>query len=327
MPRNLYRYIWEVSARHQIWLSALAVAIFVLDLAPLELQRRIVNGAIERRAFRLLLLLSLGYAAVVLALGALKFALNVYRGTVTETANKHLRLRAIATCAPETCGEPSRQGVQISIILAEVESVGGFVGTSISDPILHGGVLLSVFGYMLFLQPWMALVAFLLFCPQFIFVPLMQAAINRRTATRIRILRKIGTTLIGAGKVEDEAAEPRAAYQQRIATVYDLNLQIYRRKYGMNFLMNLLHHLGTVGILLAGGWLVVQGRTEVGTVVAFISGLNRVNDPWGDLVNYFRDMTNARVKYGLIAAALGERASAEGSIKPERSRLGADFTA
>jgi ABC-type bacteriocin/lantibiotic exporter with double-glycine peptidase domain len=94
-----------------------------------------------------------------------------------------------------------------------------------------------------------------------------------------------------------------------------------------SFLMNLLHHLGTVGILLAGGWLVVQGRTEVGTVVAFISGLNRVNDPWGDLVNYFRDMTNARVKYGLIAAALGERASAEGSIKPERSRLGADFTA
>lgn len=51
----------------------------------------------------------------------------------------------------------------------------------------------------------------------------------------------------------------------------------------------------------------IQGRTEVGTVVAFISGLNRVNDPWGDLVNYFRDMTNARVKFRLIAAVLDER--------------------
>ena len=28
------------------------------------------------------------------------------------------------------------------------------------DPLLNGGILLSVFGYMLFIQPWMAAVAF-----------------------------------------------------------------------------------------------------------------------------------------------------------------------
>jgi hypothetical protein len=53
----------------------------------------------------------------------------------------------------------------------------------------------------------------------------------------------------------------------------------------------------------------VQGRTEVGTVVVFISGLSRVNDRWGDLVNYFRDATNARVKYRMIADAIGQRAA------------------
>lgn len=88
--------------------------------------------------------------------------------------------------------------------------------------------------------------------------------------------------------------------------VCDLNMQIYRRKFSMNFPMNLLYHFGIVGILFVGGWLVMEGRTEAGTVVAFISGLSKVNDPWGDLVNFFRDLTNARVKFHLIARAVGE---------------------
>ena len=81
-------------------------------------------------------------------------------------------------------------------------------------------------------------------------------------------------------------------------------MQIFRRKFGMNFLMNVLYHFGVIGILFVGGWLLIQGRTEVGTLVAFISGLNRMNDPWGDLVNYFRDLTNAAVKFRMIERVL-----------------------
>jgi len=44
--KDLYRYIWTVTARGQVILSALAIAVFLLELAPLELQRRIVNGAV-----------------------------------------------------------------------------------------------------------------------------------------------------------------------------------------------------------------------------------------------------------------------------------------
>ena len=87
-------------------------------------------------------------------------------------------------------------------------------------------------------------------------------------------------------------------------------MQIFVRKFGMNFLMNLLYTLGVIGILAVGGWLLLQGRTEVGTIVAFISGLSRMNGPWGDLVNYFRDLTNAGLKYRMIAAEL-DQCSAE----------------
>ena len=46
---------------------------------------------------------------------------------------------------------------------------------------LNAGILLSVLGYMLFVEPWMALVAFLMFCPQLLFIPALQESINRRT--------------------------------------------------------------------------------------------------------------------------------------------------
>jgi ABC-type bacteriocin/lantibiotic exporter with double-glycine peptidase domain len=316
MPHGLFRYIWRVSARDQILLSLLAVMVFLLDLAPLELQRRIVNGALEKHALEQLILLSLMYVGVVLAQGGLKLLLNVYRGSVTEAANRRLRLQLSPSGRDGEAAEPDsrKEGIDISIIVSEVEAVGGFIGASVSEAVLNGGLLIAVFGYMVVLQPWMAAVAAVLFLPQFLFIPFLQRAINQRTEQRIKVMRGLSVEIV------DEAAERRGPrqtgrYRRQVGDIYRLNMQIYRRKFSMNFLMNLLHQIGVIGILFVGGWFVVRGETEIGTVVAFISGLNRVNDPWGDLVNYFRDMTNARVKYRLIAAALGDRA------------IGADATA
>jgi ABC-type bacteriocin/lantibiotic exporter with double-glycine peptidase domain len=72
----------------------------------------------------------------------------------------------------------------------------------------------------------------------------------------------------------------------------------------MNYLMNLTHHLEIAGALLFGGWCVLNGMTELGTVVAFISAIGRLHDPWGDLVNYFRDVTSTQVRYGLLVGAV-----------------------
>ena len=80
---------------------------------------------------------------------------------------------------------------------------------------------------------------------------------------------------------------------------------IFYLKFTMNFLMNLFTHLQIIGGLLVGGYWVYEGRLEIGGVVAFISGISRLTDPWGDLVNYFRDVTVTQVKYRLLTNALG----------------------
>ena len=40
--------------------------------------------------------------------------------------------------------------------------------------------------------------------------------------------------------------------------------------------------------------------------MAFISGIARPNDPWGDLVNFFRDVSVTQVKYRLLAGAVAD---------------------
>lgn len=312
MPRGLYRYVWRVSGRAQIGLALLSVVVFLLDLAPLELQRRIVNDALRHRQLNPILWLCALYAVLALAQGASKLVLNIWRSKVSESANRRLRLDtyAIAVRHPAKGVEAEREGLGLSIILSEVEPVGGFIGGCVSDPVLHAGILLSVFGYMVYLQPWMALVAIALFGPQFVFVPLLQQAINRRTERRIQILRNLSIEIVNEN-TDRLPGEPESLFKRRVNNIYRLNMEIFRRKFSMNFLMNLLHHLGIAGILLVGGWFVVRRRIEVGTVVAFISGLSRINDPWGDLVNFFRDLTNARMKYQLIAGVLDEAAVAD----------------
>jgi len=311
LPRGLYRYIWLVSGRAQIVLAALAVAVFLLDLAPLELQRRIVNEAIKKNAFSSLIWLCGAYAAVAVLLGGTKLALNIYRSSVGEAANQRLRIDTYGAALHHSVDNTTgKEGIGVSIILSEVEPLGGFVGTSISDPVLHGGILVSTFAYLTYLQPWMALVAAGLFAPQFFFVPMMQNAINARTKSRIQVMRNLSTDIV-SDTTEDELEREAGTFRRRAANVYRLNMEIFRRKFSMNFLMNFLNHMGIVGILFVGGWQVLQGHTEVGTVVAFISGLNQINDPWGDLVNFFRDVTNARVKYDLIAGVLNKGDAAE----------------
>ena len=317
MPRTLFGYIWQVSRRHQVGLCLLSITVFLLSAVPLELQRRIVNDAIVKGALDTILWLAFAYAVVALAEGAFKLWLNVYRARVSERAVRDLRRRVGALCgnAPAAQDRAISGGVEVSMIITEAEPIGGFVGMSVSEPLLQGGVLLSVFGYMVWLNPWMALLSIAVFSPQVVFVPLMQQAMNRRASERIHTLREVSDGIVGAsgGKSGGEAQDALVNH------VFRLNMSIFKLKFSMNFLMNTMHHLGVATVLGVGGWYAVQGRIEVGTVVAFVSGLAKVNDPWRDVVAWYREMSAVEMRYRLVADAMRGMAPDE---KPAVERLG-----
>lgn len=292
LSEGLFRYILTTSWQHQIPLVLLTITVFLLEVVPLELQRRVVNDVVKHRSFTAILMLCGAYVAAVLLQGGAKLGVNIYRSWVGERAKRDLR-RHVSTETTQTAPIAEAQGIAVAMVVAEVEPIGGFIGESISEPLLQAGVLATVIAYIVHLDAWMAAAAVGLFLPQLVFVPLMQHGMNQRTGARVWLLRQIGAGMI-AGRPRDEV---------RIDRVFQLDMRIFQLKFTMNFLMNLCSHLQIVAALLLGGWWVLQGDLEIGGIVAFISGLGRLNDPWGDLINYFRELSVTRVRFRLLGDA------------------------
>ena len=290
MQPSLYRYVWRVSAPQQIRLCLLTAVLAPLAMAPLELQRRLVNEAIGSADVDLLLTLGGLYLAVIVVHGGLKYVRNLYQGRVAEGVVRVLRLRLAREAEEEERGA----GTLVSMAAAEAEHLGGFVAESLAGPLLHLGTFLAVLGYMLWIEPAIAALALVLFVPTVTLVPLLQNRINRYVAERTRLMRELGDEMTG------EETEGDDAYNQRIESIYATRLRIYALKFLLKAINNGLGHIGPLGILLFGGWLVIQGETELGTIVAFISGFERLLNPSRDLVNLYREFSRMRVQYGLF---------------------------
>ena len=301
LPQHLFRYVWAVSWAHQLPILLLTATAFLLEVVPLELQRRAVNDVAKHRPFAAVVVIGAVYVGTVLLQGATKLALNLYRSWVGERAKRDLRGRICEMVGDAAADRKLPDGTTVSMIVAEVEPIGGFIGSAVSEPLLQLGVLASIIAYIVHVDPWMGAAALGLLLPQIVFVPLMQRAMNRRAGVRVWLLRQIGAAAIAC---KERAHGCLPADAARIIRVFHLNMGISELKLTMNFLMNLLSHLQVVAALLLGGWWVLHHELAIGAIVAFISGVGRLNDPWGDLVNYFRDVTMTQVKFRLFEAAL-----------------------
>jgi ABC-type multidrug transport system fused ATPase/permease subunit len=315
LPKTIMGYVLRTSGPHQVGLALLAAGVFGLTSVPLEIQRRIVNDAIKDGATTTILWLAAAYAGVALAEQALKLALNLYRGWVSENAVRTLRKTLRQSGLHESArrdvqregrseaskDDDSETGTHAAMVVSEAEPIGGFVGMAISEPLLQVGILVSVIGYMTFLEPWALLLSAGFLLPQVLFVPVLQRAINRRAAERVQTLRHVGGDIVATGVPEEEGIE----------RIFQLNMGIYKIKFSMNLAMNFMYHAAVAIALGVGGLLVVERQLELGTVVAVVSGLGKLNDPWGDLVNWGRELSVDAVKYRLFADALEHHGKAQ----------------
>src|SRR5262245_513217 len=93
LPSNLYRFVLAAGGVQQVLLLLLSIAVFLMEIVPLELQRRIVNDIVKHRPYGAVILLCAIYAGAVLLHGGTKFVLNVFRGWVGERVTRDLRRR------------------------------------------------------------------------------------------------------------------------------------------------------------------------------------------------------------------------------------------
>ncbi|MEQ8356057.1 MAG: ABC transporter ATP-binding protein [Kiloniellaceae bacterium] len=301
---SLWRYVWRMSGWHQVGICLLAVVTAGLTAVPLELQRRIVNDVVAGGQLRLLWLLAAIYLLVLLVQGVTKYALRMYQGWLSESAIRYnrLHLSRIQECRQSGRGktdDAAPGGEAVSVIGAEVDKLGGFVGEGLSQPCTNLAMLIAIGGYMIVVEPLVALISLVFVVPQIVLLPLFQRYINRLVEERLTLMRALGESLTSLSDGDEGLEEGELPDQ--LDRIYGNRLRTFLLKFGLKATNNLLSGLAPLSVLLVGGMMVIQGETTIGVVVAFVSGFDRLSAPLRELIAYYRVAAQASVQHCMIA--------------------------
>lgn len=300
--KTLPKYILKMSGKHQFVLCVLAMLSTLINLVPLELQRRIIDNAIENKSLENLINLGIAYAVSLLAYQIIKLIFRIYQGWVAESTIKNTRKDLIKIHSQRN-KTSDKDGQAVSVISTEVESVGTYVGEHISDASSNVMMLLGVTAYMFFVEPEIAFFALLFFIPQVALVPFMQKLLNRLIKRRVELVRSLSDTI-------SEIDKPVDTTPKIVRTIYLNRMRFTFVKYTMKALINFLNTLGPLTVLIYGGYLAIEGETTAGVIVAFLSGFQRMSGPVRGLIGFYRLTAQTSVQYHMLKKWIKENTSA-----------------
>ena len=293
----LYSAIWRVSGKRQIVIILLSLAIAALAAAPLKFQQEIVNllttGAFDRGQ---LYLLCGGMMGVILLSLGLKWLMGYRSQVLGEDVIRFIR-KLLLTRAGESKATTGslKTGTLSTAITAEAEELGRFTGSAFSEPVMQIGTLISVVGFVASTQPGLGIVAFSMIAPQVAIVLYTQRKVNALLAQRVRLLRS-ATDDITAKNIDDATNEVLEDFDR----IFGIRQSMFKWKLSTKFLLSAINGAGTVVVFLLGGVLVLDGKTDVGTVVAATLGLSRLHGPTAFLISFYRQVSANRVKFELL---------------------------
>lgn len=300
---KLYKAIWRHTAKRQLVLIVLSVAVAGLAAVPLDYQKEIFNGLTRGLDYSELLRLGAEMVAVILLSLALKWVLNFQASLAGEWAIKRLRTRVCEEAGSRgNDGERElEEGTLANMVSSESETVGKFVGDAVAEPVLQIGTLISVVGYIAFTQPRLGLLLLFVVTPQIVILALTQSRINTLVAERVLVLRRSINQV-----TKHDIAKVKQSILEDFDRIYGTRRKIFVWKLSTKFVLSAINGFGLVAVLTIGGWLVIEGKSDVGTVVAATVGLGRIEQPWRLLAAFYRNLNAIRVQYDLMQEMFAE---------------------
>ena len=318
MDRNVFRFIWRYSKRQQVLIALATVLSFPFLYYSLELPAIIVDEAIgstlefpvtvlgiEFGQIDYLFTLSGVFLALVCLNGAFKYYINVYRGVVGERLLRRLRhelyFRILRFRLPQF--RRMSQSELIPIVTAEVEPVGGFGGDAFALPIFQGGTLLVYLVFIFVQDVVLGAAAIALYPVQAYVIPKLQYHVNQLGKRRVRAVRqladRVGETATAIQDVHAHGTGRRhmADIAHRLGGIYEIRLEIYKRKFFIKFLNNFLNQLTPFFFYSIGGYFVITGDLSFGALVAVLAAYKDLSGPWRELLNYYQRTEDVRIKY------------------------------
>jgi len=292
----------------QLFLLLLIVVSLFFKVYPLEMQRKIINIAINLKKLELLYLYCALYIGSVVLAGLIKYYINVLQSVIGQKILIHMRrqLYTHVLRMPLQFFHKTQAGIIISAMTSELNAVGNFLGGALAIPVASVLTFITFLGYMIYLNPLLGVMTSLIYPFEFIVIPLLQKRYNILNRKRVRTIRTMAN-LVNESVSGIHEVQSNSSFQLEqsklnifIKKLYKTMKGLFIFKYGIKFSNNFFQSLGPFLLFLVGGYLAINGQFTIGALVAFLSAYEKVYDPWKEIIMYYQDYQDAQVRYKQI---------------------------
>src|SRR5215203_898605 len=244
----------------------------------------------------------------VLINGVFKYWINVAKGALGERMLRRMRFDLFALVlrfTPDALRNV-KSSETATIVKDEVEPIGGFIGDAFILPAFLGTQAATALIFILVQNVWLGLLAGGVVGIQFVVIPRMRRELLRlgrmRQLASRRLAGRIGEAVDGneAISVHNAAAWERAEIGSRLYELFDIRFRIYKRKFMVKFLNNLLAQMTPFLFYAVGGYFALQGKLDIGQLVAVIAAYRELPPPLKELIDWDQQRLDVQVKYDQV---------------------------
>ena len=192
VKRSLFSWIFAGNLKLQLMLLLIIIVMVGARVLPLEMQKRIVNEAINLRSIDMLLLYSGIYLAAVIFFSILKYLTNIIQTLITQRTTARMRkaLYQHILTLPLNFFRKTQPGTVVNALTTELTLPGNFVGMAVASPVTNVLTLLAFAAYLFWLNPLLAAVSLSIYPIVIFLVPLLQKGVNKANKKRVDAARK-----------------------------------------------------------------------------------------------------------------------------------------
>ncbi|MBB4227519.1 ABC transporter ATP-binding protein [Rhizobium mongolense] len=254
---------------------------------------------------QMLMALSLVFLALVVLNGLFKFYINTYKGRLGERMLRRIRFQLIDRVLrfPPVHFKRVKSAEIATMIKDEVEPMGGFTGDAFVSPALLGGQALTALAFIIIQNFWLGMIAAAIVGVQAVVIPRMRKRLlelgRQRQLTARELSGRVGEIVEGIGTIHgnDTSNLERADIATRLGLIFSIRYDLYQWKFLVKFLNNFLAQVTPFLFYAIGGYLALQGRLDIGQLVAVISAYKDLPGPLKELIDWDQMRQDVQVKY------------------------------
>jgi putative ABC transport system ATP-binding protein len=249
--------------------------------------------------------LTFAFLSLIVVNGALKFQINTMKGWLGERMLRRLRYALFDHILrfPLARFRRVKSAELATMIKDEVEPLGGFVGESMITPLFLAGEALTAMFFIMYQHVALGLIALGVVGAQAVIIPrlrrqLLRLAKQRQLSAR-HLAGRIAEVADGAVEVHahDTSNYERAEISSRLGRIFRIRFEFYQRKFLIKFINNFLSQVGPFLFYSIGGYLVIKGRLDIGTLVAVIAAYKDLPAPIKELIDWDQQRLDVQIKY------------------------------